>query len=66
MLPRRWLHPDKIAHLMGVVQGFAEILDGIVTVSTLGFYASGFEMWVARERTKGFFKRSKAKKLKQI
>lgn len=39
------------SHLWGIVQGFAEIADGIVTLSTLGFFGSGFEMAVARKRS---------------
>ena len=61
MRPKRWKHPDAKSHLMGILQGFAEILDGVVTVGSLGFYASGFEMQVARMRTEGFFKRTKLK-----
>lgn len=39
-------------HLLYILQGFAEILDGIVTIGSLGFFASRFEMDVACFRAK--------------
>ena len=48
---QRWKHPTIASHLIGVLQGFAEIADGLVTVGSLGFYMSGFEMRVASYRT---------------
>jgi len=49
----RWKHPTLKSHLLGVVQGFADLTDGIVTVCSLGFLCSDFEMRVAcfRART---------------
>ncbi len=47
---RRWKHSSVKQHLWGILQGFAEIADGVVTVSTLAFYSSGFEMRVAYKR----------------
>lgn len=58
----RWRHPSLACHLLGIVQGFAEIADGIVTISTLGFFGSGFEMRVARYRSLYHFRNSRSKK----
>ena len=51
----RWKHPTIEAHLLGIVQGFGEIADGVVTICSLGFLMSGFEMAVARFRSKRYF-----------
>lgn len=46
----RWGHPSLRCHLWGIVQGFAEIADGLVTLLSLGFYMSNIEMQVAYYR----------------
>lgn len=46
----RWKHPTIKAHLWGIIQGFAELADACVTLGSLGFFGSGFEMEVARRR----------------
>lgn len=55
----RWRHPSLKSHLWGFLQGFAEILDGVVTLSTFAFFGSGFEMAVARKRSLSYFRDSK-------
>ena len=51
MIIRRWKHATAKQHMFGILQGFAEIADGLVTVGSFGFFASGFEMAVARRRS---------------
>ena len=58
----RWDHPDKLAHLWGVVQGVAEIVDGLVTLLSLGFFVSNFDMQVAFYRSFSHHLRQKKKK----
>ena len=48
----RWKHPDWKSHIAGLMQGFAEVADGLVTLGSLGFYASSFEMSIARYRAR--------------
>lgn len=57
----RWRHPDWKSHLLGFVQGFAEIADGLVTLLSFGFLMSNFEMQVACFRTKIHFETLKRK-----
>jgi hypothetical protein len=40
----RWKHLNWQMHLLGILQGFAELADGIVTVGSLGFFGSRFEL----------------------
>lgn len=47
---KRWRHPDLTSHLYGILQGFAEIADGIVTLLSLGLFMSSFEMQVSFAR----------------
>lgn len=49
---QRWKHPTVKYHALGILQGFAEIADGLITICSLGFYASNFEMSVAAYRAK--------------
>lgn len=58
----RWRHTSWKQHLLGWLQGFAELLDGCVTLCSLGFLGSGFEMAVARYRAGQYFKEMKARK----
>lgn len=58
----RWKHPDRWCHALGLLQGFAELADGCVTLLSLGFYASGFEMWIARFRAKEALSRAKVRR----
>lgn len=51
---QRWKHPTVKCHALGILQGFAEIADGLITICSLGFYASNFEMSVASYRTKSY------------
>jgi len=60
----RWKHPSWQSHMWGIVQGFAEIADGLVILCTLGFFASGFEMKVASQRAKKYFQKAMADKAK--
>lgn len=55
----RWKHPCWQTHVLGIVQGFAEILDGAVTVVSLGFFMSQFELSVATYRALYKIKRTK-------
>ena len=43
----RWEHPSIRCHLLGLLQGIAEVLDGLVTLFSLGFFMSNFEMQIA-------------------
>lgn len=43
----RWKHAEWQAQVFGIIHGFAEIVDGIVTVSTLGFYCSSLASSIA-------------------
>lgn len=52
MRVHRWQHPTAKAHLAGWLQGFGELADGIVTVFSLGFYASNFEVTVSGWRVR--------------
>ena len=53
-MPRiqRWKHPTIESHLLGILQGIAEITDGLVTVCSLGFMCSNFELTVSAFRAK--------------
>lgn len=55
----RWHHPDLVTHLLGILQGVAEVLDGCVTLLSLGFYMSNFEMKVSFHRAYYDIKRRK-------
>jgi hypothetical protein len=55
----RWRHPTRASHLLGIAQGFAELADGLITLCTLGFFASCFEMRVASYRSKQYFSTAK-------
>ena len=46
----RWKHPYWQTHALGILQGVAEIADGLVTLLSLGFLSSNFEMEVASFR----------------
>lgn len=48
----RWKHLNKTQHIIGICQGFAEIADGLVTLCSLGFYMSSFELSVSRFRAR--------------
>lgn len=48
----RWKHPTTKSHLLGVLQGFALVVDGLLTVLTLGSCTSFFGLRVAIYRTK--------------
>ena len=58
---RRWHHPSHGAHILGIIQGLAEIADGIVTLLSLGFFLSSFELTVSRNRAKYLIKSYKEK-----
>ena len=53
-MPRiqRWKHPTVESHLLGILQGIAEISDGLVTVCSLAFLCSNFELAVSAFRAK--------------
>lgn len=48
----RWKHPTVESHLLGILQGIAEITDGLVTICSLAFMCSNFELTVSRLRAK--------------
>ena len=48
----RWKHVNKTLHLLGFLQGFGELLDGVVTIGSLGFLMSNFELSISRYRAK--------------
>lgn len=56
MRVQRWKHKNLTQQLLGVVQGLAEVLDGLVTVLSLGFLASNFAMNAAVLRVKRQYK----------
>ena len=62
---RRWKHPDRTAHFHGWLQGFCELADGLVTVLSLGFLASGFEMEASRRRLVAWMRRKKESQREQ-
>ena len=49
---QRCRHPTLSAHLLGILLGFAELADGLVTISSLGFLCSSFGLQVARHRAR--------------
>lgn len=56
----RWGHANIELHLLGILQGFGELLDGIVTITSLGFLCSNFEgtiSWFRAYRYIAFLKR---------
>lgn len=58
----RWHHPHWKLRLLGLLQGFAELADGCVTVLSLATYSSGFEHTVARYRAKTYLQIEREKK----
>lgn len=68
-MKRQWIyrfkHRSAEEHAWGLLQGVAEIADGIVTLSSLGFYASGFEMAVAWKRAGCHIKALKKERARQ-
>lgn len=58
----RWHHPHWKLHMLGVLQGLAELADGCVTLLTLATCTSGFEHGVARYRAKTYFQIKKGAK----
>lgn len=58
---QRWKHSSKKQHLLGFIQGFAQILDGCVIVLSLGFYMSSFEMTIACYRARAHIEQLKTK-----
>lgn len=48
----RWKHPTTKSHLLGVLQGFALVVDGLLTILTLGMCTSFFGLRVAIYRTR--------------
>lgn len=51
----RWPHAHWQLRLLGVVQGFADMLDGLIVVGTLGFFAGGFGIQTAVYRAKHYY-----------
>jgi len=47
----RWKHPYWQVHMLGILQGFAEIVDGLVTILSLATLSSNFELEVAAFRS---------------
>lgn len=47
----RWKHPSWRTHAWGLLQGIGELLDGIVSICSLGFFMSNFELTIAFYRT---------------
>ena len=46
----RWKHRDWKFHLIGILQGLGELADGLVTICSLGFFMSDFELSVSKMR----------------
>lgn len=61
----RWRHPSLTLHLLGLVQGIAEIADGCVTLCSLGFFVSDFEISVSRYRAGAYGRHFKRKRDKE-
>jgi hypothetical protein len=57
----RWKHPSRSCHLWGILQGFGELADGLVTLLTLAHFSSSFELSVSRRRARHYFVRRKTK-----
>ena len=57
----KWQHLSWQEHCLGVLQGVAEIADGVVTLGSLGFYLSNFENSVSYLRAGYSIKRAKRK-----
>ena len=60
-MPRiqHWKHPTVESRLLGILQGIAEITDGLVTVCSLAFMSSNFELTVSALRAKRLIARMK-------
>ena len=61
MRVHRWQHQNAKIHFAGWLQGFGELADGLVTIFSLGFYASNFESSVASWRVRVMLKDLKKK-----
>ena len=48
MMFRQFKHCCLRVHLLGIVQGLAQVIDGIVIVLSLGFLSSGFTTYMAK------------------
>ena len=59
----RWKHKSPTHQLLGWLQGFAELVDGIVTLCSLGFYSSTFEISYSMWRSKWQIKQLKKERL---
>ena len=56
----RWKHPSIESHFLGWLAGFADLIDGLVVIFTLGTYTTNFGFEVACYRTRRqFLKRKK-------
>jgi len=52
---QRWKHPHWQLHVLGWLQGFAQLADAAVTLGSLGFLCSSFELDMACNRAKYSF-----------
>ena len=48
MMFRQLKHCCLRVHLLGIMQGLAQVIDGIVIVLSLGFLSSGFATYIAK------------------
>lgn len=58
----KWEHSCLKVHLLGILQGFGLILDGVIILGTFGQYASGFTLAAARKRAYAHIQRLKSLK----
>lgn len=55
----RFKHSSTKQHFLGLLQGFAGILDSAVIILSLGFLASNFEMKMAATKARLFIAEKK-------
>jgi hypothetical protein len=60
MYLNRWHHPDLEAQFFGWLQGFAELLDALITLCSFGFVCSSFELRYCAWRTLRQIKQQRA------
>jgi len=55
MIIKRWTHGHWHLHVLAILQMFAKLLDALVTLASIGFLMSGFELRISRFRAKHSF-----------
>ena len=57
--------PNFVMHVLAVLNGVAEIADGLVTILSLGFLTSNFEFFVIKCRAEAHIRGLKKEREKQ-